>query len=109
MQQRGIIPITATICGFRLFREIVRENLKNPRFIYLDCPFNVAAQRDQKGHYSKALAGQIKNFFDVDIPFETPANCEIKIDSDQLKPQEIIRRIGDHFNRVGILRRLIVL
>lgn len=69
----------------------------------LDCPFNVAAQRDQKGHYSKALSGQITNFFDVDVPYETPVNYEIKIDSAQLKPQEILKRIGDHFNRVGIL------
>lgn len=103
MQQRGIIPMTATICGFRLFREIVRDNLKNPRFIYLDCPFNVAAQRDQKGHYSKALAGQIKNFFDVDVPFEVPIQYDIKIDSARFKPSEIVRRIVEHFDQAGPL------
>ena len=55
------------------------------------------------GFYSKALAGQIKNFFDVDIPYEAPVNYEIKIDATRLKPLEIVKKIGDHFDRVGIL------
>lgn len=102
-QERGILPITATIAGFRQFRDMVRDHLKNPRFIYLDCPFDVAAQRDQKGFYSKALAGQLKNFFDVDIPFETPHNYEMKIDSSTLKPHTIVTKIIEHFYKSGIL------
>jgi len=104
-QSRGIIPITATIGGFRQFREIVRNNLENPRFIYLDCPFEDAARRDQKGNYAKALAGELRNFFGVDITYEVPINYDIKIDSVQMKPQEIVRHIVDYFYRAGILSR----
>lgn len=104
-QNLGILPITATIAGFRHFRDQVRENLENPRFIFLDCPFDVAAKRDQKGIYSKALSGQLKNFFDVDIPFETPHNYEMRIDSSTMKPPTIVTNILEHFYQTGILAK----
>lgn len=107
LQSRGILPITATIGGFRKFRDIVRNNLQDPRIIYLDCPFEVAAARDQKGHYARALAGELKNFFDVDIPFELPRGYEMKIDSASLKPPEIVRRILEHFDQAGLLRKFL--
>ena len=97
--------MTATIGGSRHFREIVRHALENPRFIYLDCPFETAARRDQKGNYAKALAGELKNFCGIDIEYEVPVNYEIKIDSARLKPLEIVEIIMGHFDRVGILRR----
>ena len=103
LQSVGVIPITATIGGFRQFRDIVRNNLENPRFIYLDCPFDEAARRDQKGHYAKALAGEVNNFVGVDIPYEPPRNYEIQIDSYRFKPPEIVENIVNHFNQTGLL------
>jgi adenylyl-sulfate kinase len=108
LQQCGVIPITATIGGFRHFREIVRANLKNPRFIYLDCPFDIAAQRDQKGHYSKALAGQIKHFFDVDVPLEVPSQYDIRVDTGQLTPTEILDIIVNYINKVNLLPNIAI-
>ena len=105
LQSRGIIPVTATIGGLREFRNTVRSNLKNPRFIYLDCPFDVAAKRDQKGLYAKALAGEVKNFFGVDIHFEPPTECLMKIDSSNLKPHEIVARIMEHLDQTGLLEK----
>ncbi len=99
MQSRGIIPVVATIGGYQHFREIVRSEITNPRFIYLDCPFEVAAQRDQKGLYAKALAGEIKDFFDVDIPFESPTRVDLRIDTSSRKPQEVVARIMNHFEQ----------
>ena len=105
LQGRGIIPITATIAGFRQFRTIIRNNMENPKLIYLDCPFEVAAKRDQKGQYAKALAGEIKDFFGVDIPFEVPVRCEMKIGSESPKPHAIVRRIIEHLYSTGLLRK----
>ena len=76
LQSRGIIPITATIGGLSEYADIVRKNLKNPRFIHLDCPIDVAARRDQKGHYSKALAGKLENFIGIDIKLNTIYSCK---------------------------------
>lgn len=106
LQKRGIIPITATIGGFRQFRKIVRNNLQNPRIIYLDCPMEVAAGRDQKGHYAKALAGEIEDFFGVDIPYEVPDRYELKIDSAKMTPIEIVAKIAEHVNGIGLLRKI---
>ena len=109
LQRKGIIPITATIGGFYQFRELVRISLENPRFIYLDCPFDVAVQRDPKGLYAKALAGHVNNFFGLDIPYEKPMSCEMTIDSGYQKPSEIISKIINHLNKSGLLRKRIKL
>jgi len=106
LQNQGIIPITATIGGFRKFRDIVWESLQNPKFIYLECSMEVAAGRDQKGHYAKALAGEIEDFFGVDIPYEVPDRYELKIDSAKMTPIEIVAKIAEHVNGVGLLRKL---
>ena len=102
LQRRGIIPITATIAGFRQFRTIIRNNMENPKLIYLDCPFKEAARRDQKGNYAKAMAGDLKNFFGIDIPYEEPVNCEMKIDSVRFKPAEIVAGIVKHLHQAGL-------
>jgi len=106
LQSRGIIPITATIGGFRESRDIARSNLNNSRFVYLDCPFDVAAQRDNKGNYARALGGQLANFFGVDISFEEVIECEMRIESAILKPTEIVARIIEHLNHAGLLRKI---
>ena len=101
LQTRCIIPITATIAGFRHFREIARREVDNIRFVFLDCPFDVAAQRDKKGIYAKALAGEIKDFYGVDFTFESPTRYELKLDSAALKPAQVVTRILGHFERGG--------
>lgn len=106
LQERDIIPITATIGGLHTFRDMVRKNLKNPRLIYLDCPFEVAAERDNKGNYAKALAGKLKDFFGIDIPFQPPVECEMRINSASLKPSEITSSIMEHLYQTALLRRI---
>ena len=102
-QERGIIPVTATVCGFKEFRSIVRAEVKKPIMIYLDCNFETAAQRDQKGTYAKAIEGKVNNFFGVDIEYEIPEKYDLKIDSGQYNPKEIIQMIIDFINNSGCL------
>jgi adenylylsulfate kinase-like enzyme len=91
LRDQGIIPATATMCGLRAQREIVRHRLPGVKFFFLDCPFEVAAGR--KPHlYEKAIGGELKNFYGVDIVFEPPIECEMTIDA-TLTPREIVDRI----------------
>ena len=106
IQDKGIIPITATIGGFREFRDIVRKQIPNPRFIFLDCPFDVAAKRDQKGHYARAIAGELPNFFGIDISYEMPENYEIKFNSSKLNPTEITSQIVEHLKGEDLLKKI---
>ena len=104
LQKQGIITITATVVGSRHFRRIARANLTNPRFIYLDCPFKVAAERDNKNLYKRALMGELKHFYGVDLTYEIPVDYEMRVDSASLNPDEIVGKITDHLKNTGILR-----
>ena len=89
--------------GLRQTREILLRDLDNARLVFLDCPFDVAADRDQKGLYAKALAGEIRNFPGVDLPFESPTRYDMRIDSAKLSPGEIVAKIVQHFQQDGLL------
>ena len=103
LQKQGIVTITATVAGSRYFRRIARANLINPRFIYLDCPFDVAAERDKKNLYKRAIIGEVKHFYGVDLTYEIPLEYEMRVDSARLKPDEIVGEIMDHLKSTGIL------
>ena len=103
LQKQGIITITATVVGSRHFRRIARANLTNPRFIYLDCPFDVAAERDKKNLYKRALMGEVKHFYGVDLTYEIPLEYEMRVDSARLNPDEIVGEIMDHLKSTSIL------
>ena len=65
---------------------MVREMMQPGEFVevFIDTPLNIAEQRDVKGLYAKARAGELKNFTGIDSPYETPENPEIIIDTTQM-------------------------
>jgi bifunctional enzyme CysN/CysC len=86
MTDAGLIVITAFISPFRAERAMVREMMQPGEFVevFIDTPLNIAEQRDVKGLYAKARAGELKNFTGIDSPYETPENPEIIIDTTQM-------------------------
>lgn len=93
----GIIGIAAFISPYRKDRESIRELVEKERFleIYIECPVDVCAARDQKGIYEKARAGVIKEFTGVSAPYEPPENPDLVIRSDQENAMEASHRIFD--------------
>jgi adenylylsulfate kinase-like enzyme len=81
------------LCGYKSFRDIIRRELINPKIIYLDCPFDVAAERDQKGLYKKAIAGEVKDFFGVDVIYQVPTKPDFKIKTDKVNSFNTVRNI----------------
>ncbi|RZV56073.1 MAG: adenylyl-sulfate kinase, partial [Pseudomonadales bacterium] len=77
----GIIVLSGFISPYRNDRDAVRalHNDDNMEFIeiYVDVPLDVAEDRDPKGLYKKARAGEIKNFTGIDDPYEAPSNPEV--------------------------------
>jgi adenylylsulfate kinase-like enzyme len=61
--------------------------------IYVQCPIEVCANRDQKGIYAKAKAGIIKEFTGISAPYELPTNPSLVIDSTRLKPIEAAKQV----------------
>jgi bifunctional enzyme CysN/CysC len=79
----GLIVLTAFISPFRSERDLARSLLKEGEFIeiFVDTPLEVCIQRDPKGLYEKAKAGEIKNFTGIDSPYEAPEIPELHIET----------------------------
>ena len=78
----GVIAMTAFISPFNSERRFARELVGNGYIeVYVDCPLEVCEQRDVKGLYKKARAGEIKHFTGIDSPFEIPENPDITVDT----------------------------
>ena len=95
MVDAGLIVLTAFISPFRAERRMAREILAKGEFVevFVDTPLAVAEQRDVKGLYKKARAGQLKNFTGIDSPYEAPEAAELHIDTTQLDPVAAAERI----------------
>ena len=95
MTDAGLIVITAFISPFRAERTMVREMMQPGEFVevFIDTPLNIAEQRDVKGLYAKARAGELKNFTGIDSPYETPENPEIIIDTTQMDVESAADKI----------------
>ncbi|HUU83910.1 MAG TPA: adenylyl-sulfate kinase [Phycisphaerae bacterium] len=86
----GVITITAFISPYRKDRDINRELLGENNFVEVYCkaPLDVCEERDPKGLYKKARAGELKGFTGIDDPYEEPLSPEIVIQTDQTSPQD---------------------
>src|SRR5919106_435 len=91
----GVIAITSFISPYKKDRDAVRALNKAGEFIevYVNVSLAAAEQRDPKGLYKKARAGQIKGFTGIDDPYEAPDKAEIIIDTEKMKPEEAAKQI----------------
>jgi adenylylsulfate kinase len=82
----GVITMTAFISPYRKDREKARQLLKDGEFIevFVKVSLEEAEQRDPKGLYKKARAGEIKEFTGISAPYEEPLNPELVIDTNEL-------------------------
>lgn len=81
LSRNGVIAIAAAISPYRACRDDLRSRIANFIEIYMRCPVEVLAERDVKGLYKKALAGEIPNFTGISDPYEPPLAPEVTIDS----------------------------
>ncbi|MFZ1799736.1 MAG: adenylyl-sulfate kinase [Chitinophagaceae bacterium] len=90
----GIVVLAAFVSPFKKDREILK-GLMGDQFIeiYVDAPVEVCEQRDVKGLYKKARAGEISNFTGISSPFEAPENPGIHIRTDQESIQEATQKV----------------
>ncbi len=81
LSRNGVIAIVAAISPYRETRDEVRAKIENFVEIYVHCPIEVLAERDVKGLYKRALAGEIAHFTGISDPYEPPTSPEIIVDS----------------------------
>ena len=103
LSRNGVIVIAAVISPYREARDTVRARIPNFVEIFMECPMDVLVERDVKGLYKRALAGEIENFTGVSDPYEAPASPELTIHSSQETPQQSVDRVWLTLKSLGLI------
>ncbi len=101
MVEAGLICITSFISPFASERDMARNLMSEGEFVevFVDTPLEVCEQRDVKGLYAKARAGELPNFTGISSPYEAPQNPEIRIDTTQMSAEDAAEQILDYLSR----------
>ncbi|MFO0553927.1 MAG: adenylyl-sulfate kinase [Polyangiaceae bacterium] len=99
----GACAITAAISPYRDVREEQRRAIGRFVEIYCRCPVDVLAERDPKGLYKRALAGEIQHFTGVTDPYEEPVDPELELDTATLGPDAALAAILERLEALGYL------
>ncbi|MDA8679004.1 adenylyl-sulfate kinase [Luminiphilus sp.] len=103
----GVIVLSSFISPYRVDRQIVRElhEADNMPFIevFVDCSLEAAEERDPKGLYKKARAGEIKNFTGIDDPYEAPEAPEVHLHTDQQSLEEEVEHLLGLLETQGLI------
>jgi bifunctional enzyme CysN/CysC len=98
LMDAGVLVITAFISPYRDDRRLARSLVDDGDFIeiYVNAPVEVCEQRDPKGLYKKARAGQIANFTGISAPYEAPEKPEVEVHTDKQSAAECVAHIIDY-------------
>jgi adenylylsulfate kinase len=103
--EAGVIILTAFISPFRADRNKARSLIGQDFVeIYCLCPLEVCEQRDVKGLYRRARAGEIKEFTGISSPYESPEHPELVIDTSQKDIDKCVDEILDYLVRRGVYK-----
>jgi adenylylsulfate kinase len=103
----GVIALSSFISPYKVDRDAVRALHAESNFpfieVFIDCALDVAEDRDPKGLYKKARAGEIKNFTGIDDPYEAPENPEIHLRTDKMTVDEEVSLIISYLEENKII------
>ena len=104
LTRNGVGVIVSAISPYKEARDQVRREIGEGFLeVFIDCPVEVCAERDVKGLYAKAYAGEIKEFTGVSDPYEPPAGPELTVKTDEEDPQESAQRVIGKLEELGYL------
>jgi adenylyl-sulfate kinase len=103
LSRNGVACICAFISPYQSVRDQVRAETTNFIEVYIDAPLDVLVDRDVKGLYQKAMAGEIPNFTGISDPFEAPARPDIHIRTDLQTPLESAGKILGTLEDMGLI------
>ena len=105
MADAGLIVMTAFISPYRKDRDLARSLNPDGAFleVYCECHLDVCEERDPKGLYRKARAGEIKEFTGIDAPYEAPEKAELTVNTGDLSLEASAAAVLDHLASRGII------
>lgn len=91
----GVITICSLISPTEEIRSMAKTIIGSKDYfeLFVNTPIEVCEQRDVKGLYKKARAGEIKNFTGIDSPFDTPANPSLEVRTDLFSLEDCLQQI----------------
>lgn len=105
LSRNGVAVLASFISPYRDMREQVRREVTNFIEVYVSAPVEVCAQRDVKGLYAKAFAGEIPNFTGVSDPYEPPENPEIVLPTHEWTVDECVAAVLAYLEERGLIPR----
>lgn len=104
LTRNGVGVLVSAISPYKEVRDQVRRDIGDDFVeVFVDAPVEVCADRDVKGLYKKAFAGEIKQFTGVSDPYEPPAAPELHIKTDEEEPSDSAARVVSHLEKLGYL------
>ena len=103
LTRNGVVAIASAISPYREVREENRRRIGRFVEVYVEAPLEVLIERDVKGLYKKALAGEIPNFTGVSDPSEPPLNPEIVVHTAEETPEESLAKILAKLEEMGYI------
>jgi adenylyl-sulfate kinase len=106
LTRNDVVAIAAAISPYREIRDEVRANIGRFVEVYVECSIEHLAERDVKGLYKKALAGELTNFTGVSDPYEPPLNPEVVCHSDGREtPEQSAAKVIARLESLGYVER----
>lgn len=103
LSRNGIGVIASFISPYRAVRDMVRRETTNFIEVFVNAPLEVCIERDVKGMYQKALAGEIPNFTGISDPYEPPLNPEIILNTHLETPEESAAKVLAYLEEHGYI------
>jgi len=99
LEKNNVFVIASFISPYQESRDFVRNMCDHFLEVYVNASLETCEQRDPKGLYKKARAGEIKNFTGIDDPYETPVNPELSVDTNNATEEESFRQVKKFITR----------
>lgn len=103
LTRNDVLVLVSAISPYREIRDEVRQRIGNFVEVYVNAPLQVCEERDVKGLYQKARAGEIKAFTGIDDPYEPPLHPEVECRTDQETLTESLAKVITTLQRLGYL------
>ncbi|MEZ4643168.1 MAG: adenylyl-sulfate kinase [Chloroflexota bacterium] len=103
LSRNDVGVVCSFISPYQAVRDMVRKQTTNFLEVYVDAPLSVVIDRDVKGLYQKAIAGEIPNFTGISDPFEAPAHPDIHVHTDQETVEESAQIIIGKLEALGLI------
>ncbi|WP_090636211.1 adenylyl-sulfate kinase [Paenibacillus sp. UNC496MF] len=99
LARNGVDVLVSAISPYRAMRDYARERIPGFVEIYVDCPLHVCEQRDVKGLYAKARAGEIGRFTGISDPYEAPQDPQLTLNTASVPLEENVRTVLAYLDR----------